>query len=166
MQVRNRGTVGGSLAHADPAADFPAVALALGATLTLHGPTGERALPAAELAVGPFATVLDEGELITEIVVAEPPPGTGSAYVSVEHPASGFALAGAGALVGPDGNSRVALTGLGIAPFVMDGDLRDAEIFGDRFAPEEYRRQLARTVAARALERAETRAKEDMRWTA
>jgi CO/xanthine dehydrogenase FAD-binding subunit len=83
----------------------------------------------------------------------------------VEHPASGFALAGAAALVGPDGET-VALTGVGATPFVLPaGDVRDAiagaEIFGDRFASEEYRRELAAVVAARALDEARERAKED-----
>ena len=87
-----------------------------------------------------------------------PPHGSGSAYASVEHPASGFALAGAAALATPDGES-VAVTGVGLTPFVLSGDLSDAEIFGDRFAPAEYRRALARVVADRALSAARERAK-------
>jgi carbon-monoxide dehydrogenase medium subunit len=119
-----------------------------------------------DLFVGPFTTSLGAGELITEIAVPVPPAGSGSAYVAVEHPASGFALAGAAALIGPDGSSRVALTGVGAAPFVLDGDIAEAVIFGDRFAPEEYRRSLAHTVADRAVARAGTRGREDAQWTA
>ena len=165
LQVRNRGTLGGSLAHADPASDAPAVLLALGATLELRSPSGERVVPLADFLLGPFSTALGAQELITDVVVPLPAPGSGSAYVSIEHPASGFALAGAAALVGP-GGSRVAVTGIAAQPFLL-GDagsgkaLEEAEIFGDRFAPAEYRRELAAVVARRALERAAERAKED-----
>jgi aerobic carbon-monoxide dehydrogenase medium subunit len=106
-------------------------------------------------------TSLAEGELLTEVLIPVPPPGSGSAYAAVEHPASGFALAGAAALVTGDGRQRVALTGVAATPFVLEGDIEDAELFGDRFAPVEYRRQLARTLVARAVELAQERAKED-----
>jgi len=165
LQVRNRGTVGGSLAHADPASDMPAVLLTLGATLALQSPTGARVVPLEDFVVGPFTTVLDAREIITDVVVPLPATGSGSAYVSVEHPASGFALAGAAALTGPDGG-RVAVTGVAAQPFLIGGDdpekaLQAAEIFGDRFAPAEYRRELAAVVARRAVELATARAKED-----
>ncbi len=161
LQVRNRGTIGGSLAHADPASDMPAVLLALGAQLRLRSAGGERTIDAAELALGPFTTTLADGELITEVAIPAPPSGSGSAYAAVEHPASGFALAGAAALVTADDQQRVALTGVAATPFVLEGDIEDAELFGDRFAPVEYRRQLARTLVARAVELAQERAKED-----
>jgi len=167
LQVRNRGTIGGSLAHADPASDMPAVLLALGANLQLCSTNGERAVPLADFILGPFTTGLGTQELITDIVIPIPASGSGSAYVSVEHPASGFALAGAAALVGPAGERMVAVTGVGGRPFLLPADedpaeaLARAEIFGDRFASEEYRRELAAVVATRALERASERAKED-----
>jgi carbon-monoxide dehydrogenase medium subunit len=162
LQVRNRGTIGGSLAHADPASDMPAVLLALGARFVARSAGGERAIAAGELVLGPFTTSLAEGELLTEVVVPLPPAGSGSAYASVEHPASGFALAGAAALVRPDGSTSVAVTGVGSAPFVVDGDSLDgAEIFGDRFAPAAYRRHLAGVVVRRALASAAARVKED-----
>jgi aerobic carbon-monoxide dehydrogenase medium subunit len=167
LQVRNRGTLGGSLAHADPASDLPAVVLALGAQLQLRSPDGMRTLEAAEFFLGPFTTALGMRELITEVVFPVPPAGCGSAYASVEHPASGFALAGAAALVRADGTSTVALTGVSAQPFLLSPDrdppdaLAEAEIFGDDFAPVEYRRHLAMTVARRALERAADRAEED-----
>ena len=161
LQVRNRGTIGGSLVHADPASDMPAVTLALGARLAVRSAAGERTIDARELALGPFMTSLAEDELLTEVLIPVPPPGSGSAYAAVEHPASGFALAGAAALVTGDGQQRVALTGVAATPFVLEGDIEDAELFGDRFAPVEYRRQLARTLVARVVELAQERAKED-----
>ena len=165
VQVRNLGTIGGSLVHADPASDMPAVLLALGASVRVRSATGERELALTELLIGPFMTSLQPQELVTDVAVPLPERGSGSAYVCVEHPASGFALAGAAALVGPGGES-VALTGVGATPFVLPaGDVRDAirsaEIFGDGFASEEYRSELAAVVAERALAAARERAEED-----
>lgn len=166
LQVRNRGTLGGGLAHADPASDMPAVMLALGATVTTRTPRGERTIAVDELAVGPFSTTLGPQELITEIVLPVSPPGSGSAYEAVEHPASGFALAGAAALVRPDGTSTVALTGVSSRPLLLtsgddaDAALDDVEILEDRSAPADYRRELASAVVRRALERARGRAQE------
>jgi carbon-monoxide dehydrogenase medium subunit len=167
LQVRNRGTVGGSLAHADPASDMPAVLLALGAAVTLRSPAGERAVSLADFLVGPFTTALDAQELITDIVLTVPAAGSGSAYVSVEHPASGFAVAGAAAVVGTSGEASIAVTGIaGSASLLPEGvdpqqALESAEVFGDRFAPAEYRRELAAVLVRRALERATERAGED-----
>lgn len=165
LQVRNRGTVGGSLAHADPASDIPSVLLALGARLTLRSLHDERSVALANFLLGPFTTALGEQELITDVVVPMPAAGSGSAYVSVEHPASGFALAGAAALVGPAGDV-LALTGIAATPFVLPGStdpetaLAGVDVFGDRFAPAEYRRHLAAIVSRRALETARARAME------
>jgi carbon-monoxide dehydrogenase medium subunit len=162
LQVRNRGTIGGGLAHADPAADMPAVAVALGLELVVRSVEGERTIAASDFFLGPFTTALAAGELVTSVRVPTPPPGSGSAYVKVEHPASGFALAGAAALVTPDG-ARVALTGIAGGPVPVadpDAGLEDVEVYGDRFAGEEYRRHLARVVMRRALERARARAEE------
>jgi aerobic carbon-monoxide dehydrogenase medium subunit len=161
VQVRNRGTIGGSLAHADPASDMPAMLLAMSARVELRSAAGERSLPVSELVAGPFLTALGPGELITAVTVPVPPSGSGSAYVSVEHPASGFALAGAGALVRADGTSSVAVTGVAARPTLLPegGSLEGVEMFGDRFAPESYRRHLAGVVVGRALELAGTRAR-------
>jgi aerobic carbon-monoxide dehydrogenase medium subunit len=159
LQVRNRGTVGGSLVHADPAADLPAVALALGARLVLRSATGEREVAADDFLSGPFMTAIAPDELVTEIVVPLPEEGAGSAYVKVEHPASGFALAGAAALVRADRSRSVAVTGVGArASLVANGDLAGLEVYGDPFAPEAYRRHLAGVVVERALALAEKRA--------
>ena len=160
VQVRNLGTIGGSIVHADPASDMPAVLLALGASLEIRSTDGSRDVPLADVFLGPFTTALGGQELVTDVVVPLPAPGSGSAYASVEHPASGFALVGAAALVGPAGET-VALTGVAATPFVLDGDPQNAiaaaEIFGDRFASEEYRRDLASVVAERALASARKR---------
>ena len=160
VQVRNLGTIGGSVVHADPASDMPAVLLALGASLEVRTTDGSRHVPLTDLLLGPFTTALGAQELVTDIVIPAPPAGSGSAYASVEHPASGFALVGAAALVEPSGET-VALTGVGATPFVLGGDPRqaiaDAEIFGDRFASEEYRRELALVVSERALASARAR---------
>jgi carbon-monoxide dehydrogenase medium subunit len=160
LQVRNLGTIGGSIVHADPASDMPAVLLALGARLELRSSEGLRELPLTDVLVGPFTTALGAQELVTDVVIPTPASGSGSAYASVEHPASGFALVGAGALVGPAGET-VALTGVTATPFLLVGDAReaiaDADIFGDRFASEEYRRELALVVAERALASARAR---------
>jgi aerobic carbon-monoxide dehydrogenase medium subunit len=166
LQVRNLGTVGGSVAHADPASDMPAVLLALGARIELRSPVGDREVALGDLLVGPFMTTLGTQELVTDIVVSTPERGSGSAYESVEHPASGFALAGAAALVTPSADT-VAVTGVGATPFVLpEGDPREtiaaAEIFGDRYASADYRRELAAVVAERALDSARERAKEDV----
>lgn len=163
LQVRNCGTIAGSFAHADPASDMPAVALALGARVVARSQDGEREIAAEELFVGPFATALAAGELITEVIVPAPPPGSGSAYASVEHPASGFALAGVAALVRPDGQATLAVTGVAGRPFLLadEAELDGAEVVGDRFAPAEYRRQLAGVLVRRALETARARARED-----
>jgi aerobic carbon-monoxide dehydrogenase medium subunit len=164
LQIRNRGTIGGSLAHADPASDMPAVVLALGASLRLVSRDGERSVAAADFFVGPFTTSLRPGEILREVVFPDPPAGSGSAYAKVEHPASGFALAGAAALVRPDGTHSVAMTGVGASAFLLpDGAdpneaLAGVEIYGDELAPTEYRRRLAEVVVARALERARERA--------
>ena len=166
LQVRNRGTVGGSLAHADPASDLPAVLLAMGASVRVRSATGEREVPVDQLFAGPFTTSLADGELLTEVVVPLPVAGSGSAYRAVEHPASGFALAGAAALIRPDDPGSIAVTGVGAFPMRLVGDswseaLAAAEVFGDSFAPAEYRRHLARVVVERALEAAQSRALED-----
>jgi carbon-monoxide dehydrogenase medium subunit len=162
LQVRNRGTIGGSLAHADPASDFPAVVLAFGAGISLRSPAGERVVQARDFVLGPFTTAIARQELLLEVLVPVPERGSGSAYVSVEHPASGFPLAGAAALVRPDGSRTVAVTGVGGSAFVLSNAdpalLAEAEFFGDHYAPVNYRRSLARVVVERALATASRRA--------
>jgi carbon-monoxide dehydrogenase medium subunit len=117
-QVRAMGTIGGSLAHADPAADLPAVVLALDAELVAVGPAGERVIPAEGFFRGLLTTALEPTELLREVRIPLPPPKTGGAYEKQPHPASRFAVVGVAAVVtlGDDGRiarARVALTGVG-----------------------------------------------------
>jgi carbon-monoxide dehydrogenase medium subunit len=183
--VRNRGTIGGSVAHADPAADFPAVLLALGATIQVEGPKGSRAIAADDFFVGLFMTALQPDELVTGIRVPAPaaqPAGTGMAYEKFPHPASRYAVVGAAAVVSVTGGvcrtARVALTGAGahamrlpaleaaIVGKPLDEQTLAAacqkviepdDLLSDQFASSEYRAHLASVLARRALTRAAAR---------
>ena len=131
-QVRNMGTIGGSLAHADPAADLPAVMLALDAELVAVGPKGRRAIPVDRFFVKLFTTTLAPGELLTEIRVPLPPPGAGGAYAKLPHPASRYAVVGVAALVIVSGGkitaARVAITG--VAAKVVRASATEAALVG------------------------------------
>jgi carbon-monoxide dehydrogenase medium subunit len=118
LQVRNRGTVGGSISHADPASDLPACLLALDAELVARSASGERTIPIDGFFEGAFTTGLQPDEILTEIRLPAPRDDAGSAYLSLENPASGYAMVGvAVVLFSGDGNAidsaRVALTGVG-----------------------------------------------------
>ena len=182
LQVRNRGTVGGSLAHADPASDMPAVMLVLDATFNLRSKRGKRAVRAREFFQGPFATQLAEDELLIDITLPPLPKGAGTSYLSQDQAASGYALAGAAAVVARTrktvSHAVVALTGVGevsrligsadqlvgtkaepeVLARVAGGSVDGIEIDGDIHAPAEYRRHLATVVVRRALESALSRA--------
>jgi carbon-monoxide dehydrogenase medium subunit len=115
-QVRNMGTIGGSLAHADPAADLPAVTLALGAELRVVGRGGPRSIPIDEFFTGMFSSALGSDEVLVEVRIPFPPERTGGAYEKYADPASGYALVGVAAVltVRADGaveRARVAMTG-------------------------------------------------------
>jgi len=119
--IRHRGTLGGSLAHADPAAELPAAMLALEATFVARGPRGTRAIPAVDFFTGALTTSLAADELLTEVRVPGVPPGTGSAFVEMSRRAGDFAVCGAAALVtlnasGRVDRIRVALCGVGSGP--------------------------------------------------
>lgn len=118
-QVRNRGTLGGSLAHADPSADLPAAALALDATLVVRGPEGERRVPARDFFRGLWTTALEPGELLVEVRLPAADGARGS-YRKLRQEASGFALVGAAAAVETEGGvcrrAAVGVTGAGTAP--------------------------------------------------
>ncbi|MEK7217310.1 MAG: xanthine dehydrogenase family protein subunit M, partial [Chloroflexota bacterium] len=113
--VRNRGTIGGSLAHADPGADLPAVMLALDAQLVCTSSTGARTIRAGDFFIDAYTTALHQGELLTEVRVPATPSGSGAAYEKFPHPASRFALTGVAARVtvanGSIQSAAVALTG-------------------------------------------------------
>lgn len=178
--VRNMGTIGGSLAHADPAADWPASLIATGASLVLRSATGQREVPVEEFFIGLYMTTLEEGELITQIRIPTQVPGTGrvvSAYEKFMQPASRFAIVGCAAVLRLDrGNActyaRVGFTGVADAPFrdealeqallnqLLDEQVvaaaaeqaaQDADALGDHFASEAYRLHLARVYAKRAV---------------
>lgn len=174
--VRNRGTIGGSLAHADPAADMPAVILALGATLKLVGPNGERAVAADDFFVDMLQTAVEPGEILTEIQIPPMPANHGAAYEKFKHPASGYAVVGVAAMVhkGSDGNvaeCRIAVTGAGpkvqrataaeesmragADPTAAANKAADGlDFIGDVYASEEYRANLVRVLCKRALQKA------------
>ena len=117
VQVRNRGTVGGSIAHADPASDLPACLLALDAELVARSSSGERTIPVDGFLQGAFTTGLQPDEILTEIRLPGPRDDAGSAYVSLQNPASGYAMVGVAAVVfsgagGGIATANVALTGV------------------------------------------------------
>jgi aerobic carbon-monoxide dehydrogenase medium subunit len=182
LQVRNRGTIGGSLAHADPVSDMPAVMLALDATFNLRSKRGKRSVKAREFFQGAFTTALAEDELLTEIILPPLPAGTGSCYLSHDHPASGYAIAAAATVVARKRKAVsyavAALTGVGDMAYLVksmegligtEGDETSVaqaaagatagiEVNGDIHAPAEYRRHLATVITRRALEIALERA--------
>ena len=118
VQVRNLGTIGGAIAHADPASDLPACLLALDAELVIRSASGERTTPVDGFFEGAFTTGLGQGEILTEIRLPGPRDDAGSAYATLQQPASGYALAGVAAVVFSNGSggiagANVALTGVG-----------------------------------------------------
>jgi carbon-monoxide dehydrogenase medium subunit len=117
VQVRNRGTVGGSIAHADPASDLPAVMLALGARIHARSSGGERTIPADEFFLGPFQTALRDDEILTEIRLPGASDAIGSAYRSLTQLASGYSIVGVAAVVARSGGSismaQIGVTGVG-----------------------------------------------------
>jgi carbon-monoxide dehydrogenase medium subunit len=117
IQVRNRGTVGGALSHADPASDLPALALALDYRFVLRSARGERTLPADGFFTGAFTTAMEPDELFIKGVRGALPAGAGGAYRKLENPASGYSIVGVAAVIAASGGSvthaRVAITGVG-----------------------------------------------------
>jgi carbon-monoxide dehydrogenase medium subunit len=183
-QVRNRGTIGGSLAHADPAADWPAAILALDAELEVAGPSRKRTIKAANFFVDLLTTALRRSEILTQVRVPVAPARSGSAYVKMHQAASGFAIVGVAAQVAlaPDGtvaSAAVGVTGVSNVAFRArateeallgrrpDGaTLRAAaeravegveEFQEDIHASADYRRHLTKVFAQRALTKAISR---------
>jgi len=185
LQVRSRGTIGGSLAHADPAADEPATTLAFDATIRVIGPKGRRDIPAREFFKGPFETALAPNEIVIEVRFPAPAGRSGSAYAKFAHPASGFAIVGVAAVATVKGDGSVeraaiAVTGACPSPFrataaerAIVGTRGDAnaivaaaakaadgvDAMSDLVASAEFRRHLVTVYARRALERAIERAR-------
>ncbi len=171
VQVRNKGTIGGSLAHADPAADWAAVILALDATLAVQGSKGSRKVKATDFFKGMFTTALQEGEIITAIHIPVA-AGSKSAYVKFPQPASRFAIVGCAVVKNGEGKINIAYTGVSSCPFrdsgaekVLAGKKLDAgtiqaasnaavegmSILEDHYASEKYRKHLAKVYLKRAL---------------
>ncbi|MET0619998.1 MAG: xanthine dehydrogenase family protein subunit M [Thermoanaerobaculia bacterium] len=166
IQVRNRGTIGGSIAHADPAADLPTVLVALGATVVAKGPKGARKIPADKFFVDLFTTALKPGEIVTAIVVPTYGKGSGGAYLKHPHPASRYAVVGIAALVEMKGGnvvrSRIVVGGVTPTPVAVEnpdsiaGAISDP--LSDTYASGEFRVHLATVLARRALAAAAQRA--------
>ncbi|MFN8571543.1 MAG: xanthine dehydrogenase family protein subunit M [Gemmatimonadaceae bacterium] len=125
VQVRNRGTIGGSVAHADPGADLPAALLALAADIVVTGKGGERIITADQYFVDTFTTSMKTGELVTQVRIKVPAAGTGTAYVKYADAASGYAVVGVAACVTVAGGkvtaARVAMTGMGPKAMRLSG---------------------------------------------
>lgn len=181
-QVRARGTMGGALAHADPAADYPTVLLALGAEVNTASSNETRQIPAGEFFVDAFTTGLNVGELVTSVNVPATPAGTGAVYIKHRHPASSYAVVGVAAVVMIDAGAitgaRLAVGGVVGKPVNVDvsgltGQAPSADAFasaaaavgealenpiGDLYASGEYRVHLAGVLTRRALAVAAERA--------
>jgi carbon-monoxide dehydrogenase medium subunit len=179
VQVRNRGTVGGSIAHADPASDAPALALALDYSVVLRSKRGERVVPVDGFLQGAFQTDIAPDEILTSMRRGPLPAGATGSYQKLAHPASGYSIVGVCAVVAMDGgaisHARVALTGVGevayrakavesalmgsdgapaavaaAAAHASDGQTVNSDIYADRA----YRSKMAEVYTRRAIEAA------------
>ncbi len=188
VQVRNRGTLGGSIAHADPSSDIPAAALALDASIVLRSATSLREVPAAAFFQGAFATDIAPGELLVGLRIPVMPAGAGTAYRQIMQPASGYSMVGVAAVVallaGAVSHARVGITGVGdiayraadvegallgtdggadalaaAAAHAADGQQVNGDIHGDA----EYRTAMAAVITRRALEAAIAQANQTQR---
>ncbi len=185
VQIRNRGTIGGSLAHADPSAELPAVMVALGATFHLRSATGARVMAAEAFFTGLFATALAPGELLVDIAIPRLDGAAGSCFLELARRHGDYALAGVAATLRLDDkgrirDARIVLVSVGDGPVLaqraikaVNGERPGAELFreaaalagtrdaeppSDLHASAAYRRQLVTVLTRRALERATTRA--------
>jgi carbon-monoxide dehydrogenase medium subunit len=177
MQVRNKGTIGGSLAHSDPAGDWPAAILALDAELIAVSKSGDRVIKSGEFFVDLLTTALQPNEILREIRINKSPGRTGHAYMKMPHPASGFAVVGVAANLTFNGGSEcksasIGVTGVSSKAYrasAVEEALRGAnlddnsiaaasshatdgiDVNGDVFASDEYRRHLAAVYTRRAI---------------
>lgn len=180
VQVRNKGTIGGSVAHSDPAGDWPAAILALDAEMVVVGPLGERAIKAEDFFVDLLTTALGPDEILREIRIPKPGGRFGHAYEKVRHPASGFAVVGVAvtlqfgngdvcesAAVGITGVASKAYRARAVEQALQGQTLGDETIAAaaahatdgvdansDLYASEDYRRHLAQVYARRAIQSA------------
>ena len=172
IQIRNKGTIGGSMAHADPAADWPAVLLASNATVNLHGPSGSRTVDIDQFFTGFYETALQDKEIITSVSIPKNSANRNSTYQKFKQPASRFAIVGCAAAAEPSGDVRIALTGVGSHAYrvhqveqVLSGNLSQdrisealqadvtdgQDVLSDHYASEEYRSHLAKVYVKKAL---------------
>lgn len=184
VQVRNKGTLGGSIAHADPAADWPAVMIALNAEIVAVSPNGERTLGVDDFFLDLLTTALEPGEILREIRIKKPAGRFGQAYAKVLQPASGFAVVGVAVNLTLDGagaceSASIGITGVASKAYrasavesalkgaTLDQDkVKDAashaadgiDANGDLFASADYRKHLAQVHTRRAIESALARA--------
>ncbi len=183
-QIRNRGTIGGSMAQADPAAEYPAVALAMDAELVVQGPDGERCIKAEDFFVTYLTTALEPAEILSEVRVPELPAGTGWSFREVARRHGDFAVAGAAVTLrleaGRCADTRIVVFGVGDralrvdeAEQLVDGEAPTSGLFeragtklsevieeplSDLHASADYRRDLARVLTQRGLAEAASRA--------
>lgn len=183
--VRNWATVGGNIAHADPANDHPATMIAMGARVVAVGPAGERVIPIEEFFTdAPFETTLHPNEILTEIRVPAPVYRSGGAYIKLERKVGDYAIAGVAAYITLDGNGNVTYAGIGLTNVgqtpikarnaeqaLLGKPLNDASIhqtadlaaaasqpINDTRGPAEYKRDMVHTLTVRVLRKALTRA--------
>ncbi|TVR73132.1 MAG: xanthine dehydrogenase family protein subunit M [Sphaerobacteraceae bacterium] len=174
VQVRNKGTIGGAAAHADPASDLPAVLLALNAEFKTVGPSGEKTHKATDFFVDMFTTTLEPEEVLTEIRIPDVSNVAGATYLKFAHPASGYAIVGIAAVKTASGEVRAAVTGSvpiavrlsAVESEISGKDLSDDNIaaaaekategmdfVGDIHASDEYRAHLTKVYTKRALKK-------------
>jgi aerobic carbon-monoxide dehydrogenase medium subunit len=185
VQVRNKGTIGGSVAHSDPAGDWPAAIIALKAEMIVASKNGERTVKADDFFVDLLMTALEPGEILREIRIPRSNGRTGTAYVKMHHPASGFAVVGVAASLTLNGDSggqsaSIGITGVSSKAYragAVEAELSGAklddetiagasahatdgvEANGDLFASADYRRHLAEVYTRRAIVTAAERAR-------
>ena len=182
--VRNMATVGGNLAHADPANDHPATMLALRASIVARGQEGERAIPIDEFFVDTFTTVLGPDEILTEIRIPKPPARSGGAYLKLERKVGDFAIAGVAVMLALDDKGKIGAVGIGVtnagptairarkAEELLRGQSADdktiaaaaaaaageSKPWSDLRGPAEYKLDVIRVLTQRAIRKALARA--------
>jgi len=180
VQVRNKGTIGGSVAHSDPAGDWPAAIIALGAQMVAVGKNGDRVIQADDFFVDLLTTALKAGEILREIRITKPAGRFGHAYQKIRHPASGFAVVGVAVALRLGSDNTCESAGIGITGVAskayraesvekaLQGKLLNAETIAeaashaadgvdsnsDLYASEDYRRHLAQVYTRRAIQTA------------
>lgn len=185
MQVRNRGTIGGSVAHADPAADLPVILTALNASFVAQSASGTRTIAVDDFFTDFYTTALNANEILTEIRVPIPASGTGTAYAKLPHPASGYVVVSAGAMItrqasGTCASARIAVGGLSSGPIraiptemELQGKPLTSQVIAaaaakaaeetdpveDSYAGAEYKQHVATVYVRKAIEAAVERTK-------